>query len=84
MTKISKTKSRTAKITHAYIEGLIEGRCGNERDLRRCPHTRTQAVNEWRAGVTRGLALRHFHQGTEPDKPDVVQELKRIRRNRGE
>lgn len=71
------------KLTRAHIEGYLEGRFGNPSD-KKCPHIRTQSVNEWEAGWTRGLTLRHFHEGTRAKTDDIHKEVVRIRRARGE
>ena len=71
------------KLTRAYIEGYLEGRFGNPSD-KKCPHIRTQSVNEWETGFKRGLTIRHFQDGTQAPTEEMRAEVLRMRRARGE
>jgi len=71
------------RVTRAYIEGYFEGRFGNRGDPK-CPHQRTQSVNEWNKGHMRGLTIRHFSEDTQDSSKIINDEVLRIRRARGE
>lgn len=71
------------RMTRAYLEGFVEGRC-NTASVPKCPHSRQQEINDWNAGLERGLVVRHFQDETKSGRPAVDAEVLNVRRTRGE
>lgn len=74
---------RLARLTRAYVEGLIEGRFGNPKNPRN-PHGTETYKDDWEMGHRRGRALKHFADETTPSDPKLAVEVRQIRRATGE